>query len=130
MPITWVAVAEAEGEDPVEISTEPDGTLLLTSVTAQFPGSTGLRFRNPDTGGFRGVRCHEGVLHPPSEEDGWGAVQGDAGATLVYYCVRPKASPRYFLDMTLCAVLSYPFLCAPEKSGHVSNYIFDRIVKL
>ncbi len=88
MAVEWVAVSESEEDDPVEISAEPDGTLLLTSVTAQFPGSTGLRFRNPDTGGFRGVRCQEGVLHPPSEEEGW-------GTGVVYYCVRPKVAARW-----------------------------------
>ena len=30
--------------------------MLLTSVTAQFPGATGLKFRNPSTNTVRGVR--------------------------------------------------------------------------
>ena len=32
------------------------GSLLLTSVTAQFPGATGLKYRNPETNTLRGVR--------------------------------------------------------------------------
>ncbi len=56
----WVGVCESEGDDPIEVPTEPDGTLLLTSITAQFAGTTGLKFRNAKTGGFRGVRCVDG----------------------------------------------------------------------
>ena len=72
----WVAVCADENEEPVEIPTESDGkylnniflkktyifpyfssgSLLLTSVTAQFPGATGLKYRNPETNTLRGVR--------------------------------------------------------------------------
>ena len=81
----WVAVCADEAEEPVEIPTEADGesvplfdiltffeipadtlivtvnlntsgSMLLTSVTAQFPGATGLKFRNPSTNTVRGVR--------------------------------------------------------------------------
>ena len=68
----WVAVVQEEGDEPIEIPAESDGTILLTSLTAQFPGVTGLKFRNPETNTLRGVRCSENKLYPPSEEEGWG----------------------------------------------------------
>lgn len=77
----WVAVVLEEGDEPIEIPAEPTGAILLTSVTAQFPDVTGLKFRNPDTNNFRAVRCHDDQLFPPTDE-GWG--------NLTYVCVRPK----------------------------------------
>jgi len=77
----WVAICAVELEEPVEVQTESDGTILMSSVVAQFPKTTGLKFRNPETNTLRGVRCQGDVLHPPSEE-GWGA--------LTYICVTPK----------------------------------------
>lgn len=78
----WVAVVQEEGDEPIEIPTESDGTMLLTSVTAQFPGVTGLKFRNPATQTLRGVRCVENQLFPPDPESGWGQH--------TYICTRPK----------------------------------------
>jgi len=80
----WVAVSSDESEEPVEIPTEADGTMLLTSITAQFPGATGLKYRNPSTNTLRGVRIQGEVLFPPGEE-GW--------SEFSYICVRPKDSP-------------------------------------
>eukprot|EP00096_Caligus_rogercresseyi_P000788 TRINITY_DN1130_c0_g1_i2.p1 TRINITY_DN1130_c0_g1~~TRINITY_DN1130_c0_g1_i2.p1 ORF type:complete len:394 (+),score=104.29 TRINITY_DN1130_c0_g1_i2:1191-2372(+) len=77
----WVAVVQEEGDEPIEIPTEIDSTILLTSLTAQFPGVTGLKFRNPETNGLRGVRCLDNQLYPPAE-DGWG--------NLTYICVHPR----------------------------------------
>jgi len=75
-----------EQEEPVEIPTESDGSLLLTSVTAQFPGATGLKFRNPETNTLRGVRMQGETMFPPTEE-GWGLY--------TYICVRIKnESPK------------------------------------
>ena len=46
--------------------------MLLTSLTAQFPGVLGLKFRHE--GKVRAVRMNENatILYPPNEEDGWG----------------------------------------------------------
>ena len=77
----WVAVVQDEGDEPIEIPTESDGTILLSSLTAQFPGVTGLKFRNPETNTLRGVRCADNSLYPP-EEEGWGKY--------TYICNRPK----------------------------------------
>ncbi|KAK9870450.1 hypothetical protein WA026_008013 [Henosepilachna vigintioctopunctata] len=85
MSVDYLPVAEDEGEEPIELPLEDDGTLLLSTLSAQFPGSSGLKFRNPDTKAIRGVRLSDGRLHPP-QEDGWGAQ--------IFYCVFPKENKR------------------------------------
>ena len=82
----WVAVVQEEGDEPIEIPTESDGTILLTSLTAQFPGVTGLKFRNPDTNALRGVRCSENQLFPPPNADDETACWGQH----TYICTRPN----------------------------------------
>ncbi|XP_064460518.1 TAR DNA-binding protein 43-like isoform X2 [Ornithodoros turicata] len=77
----FIQVAEDESEEPIELPCEDDGTLLLTTLSAQFPATCGLKYRNPDSGTMRGVRLVDGRFHPP--DSGWGNV--------VYYCVFPKA---------------------------------------
>ena len=76
----YIRVAEDENEEPMEIPSEDDGTVLLSSVAAQFPGACGLRYRNPESQCMRGVRLVEGVLHAP--ESDWG--------NLVYVVNYPK----------------------------------------
>ncbi|XP_067627694.1 TAR DNA-binding protein 43 isoform X2 [Eurosta solidaginis] len=82
----FVQVAEEEGEEPIELPAEEDGTLLLSTLQAQFPGSCGLKYRNEDTKAVRGVRSNEGRLYPPSSDDGWG--------TCIFFCVFPKENKR------------------------------------
>ncbi|XP_012253773.2 uncharacterized protein LOC105684734 isoform X1 [Athalia rosae] len=81
---SYIQVAEDEGEEPIELPTEDDSTLLLTTLSAQFPGTCGLKYRNPESRAMRGVRLSEGRLHPP--ENGWGKA--------VYFCVFPKENKR------------------------------------
>ncbi|XP_017335059.1 TAR DNA-binding protein 43 isoform X1 [Ictalurus punctatus] len=76
----YIRVAEEENEEPMEIPSEDDGTVLLSTVAAQFPGACGLRYRSPISQCMRGVRLAEGVLHAP--ENGWG--------NLVYVVNYPK----------------------------------------
>lgn len=80
----YLQVAEDEDDEPMELPTEEDGTLLLSTLQAQYPGTSGLKYRNPETNAIRGIRLTEGRLHPPPGEDGWGAQ--------VYLCVFPKGS--------------------------------------
>lgn len=87
MSVEYLQVAEDEGEEPIELPTEDDGTLLLSTLAAQFPGSSGLKYRNPDSRAMRGVRLSEGRLHPPPEI-GWGSQ--------IFYCVFPKGGWWYF----------------------------------
>lgn len=80
----YIQVAEDESEEPIELPCEDDGTLLLTTLAAQFPGTCGLKFRNPESGAMRGVRLADGRLHPP--ETGWG--------NIIFICVFPKENKR------------------------------------
>jgi hypothetical protein len=77
---SYLQVAEDEGEEPIELPAEDDGTLLLSTLSAAYPGTCGLKYRNPDSRAMRGVRLVDGRLHAP--ETGWG--------NAVYYCVFPK----------------------------------------
>ncbi|XP_066601588.1 uncharacterized protein TBPH isoform X1 [Prorops nasuta] len=81
---SYIQVAEDEGEEPIELPTEDDSTLLLTTLSAQFPGTCGLKYRNPESRTMRGVRLVDGRLHPP--ENGWGKA--------IYFCVFPKENKR------------------------------------
>lgn len=85
MPYLYIRVAEDENEEPMEIPSEDDGTVLLSSVAAQFPGACGLRYRNPETQCLRGVRLLEGVLYAP--ENDWG--------NLVYIVNYPKGETGF-----------------------------------
>ncbi|GFN93530.1 tar DNA-binding protein 43 [Plakobranchus ocellatus] len=77
----YIHVAENEGDEPMEVPSEDDGTLLLTTLSAQFPGACGLKYRNHDTGTLRGIRLFDGRLYPP--DAGWGRN--------LYIVVFPKA---------------------------------------
>lgn len=81
---SYLQVAEDEGEEPIELPAEDDGTLLLSTLAAAYPGTCGLKYRNPDSRAMRGVRLVDGRLHAP--ESGWG--------NAVYYCVFPKGMPH------------------------------------
>ena len=81
MSDVWVCVvAREDAEEPVELQADADGTLSLATVRAQFPGTTGLKFRHPESGALRGVRCVDGALSAPP--GGWGAAW--------YVCVQPE----------------------------------------
>lgn len=78
----YVQVVEEEGEESIELPTEEDGTLLLSTLQAQYPGTSGLKYRPSDGAAARGIRLTEGHLHPPPGDDGWGE--------FVFVCVFPK----------------------------------------
>ena len=81
----YIQVCDDENDEPIELPTEDDGTLLLSTLVAQFPGACGLKYRPSDGRGFRGLRLVEGVIHPPDE--GW---------DLVFVCVFPKGNLNKF----------------------------------
>ena len=105
----WVAVCETEGAQPVEIETDDDGTMPLSSIIAHFPGTTTLKFRAPvkippsptylpecfpcfmmtssSQGGtaYRGVKMKEDILIPPT--GGW-------SAATMYIAVNPNAEAQ------------------------------------
>ncbi|KAL3859735.1 hypothetical protein ACJMK2_009933 [Sinanodonta woodiana] len=80
----YIQVTDDESEEPIEIPSEEDGTLLLSTLAAQFPTACGLKYRNPQTGNYRGIRLTDGNLHPP--ESHWGSH--------VYIVVFPKDNKR------------------------------------
>lgn len=80
----YIQVAEEEGEEPMEVPSEEDGTLLLSTLSAQFPGACGLKYRNPDTGSMRGIRLADGRLYPPDIE--W--------SNRIYVAVFPKTENK------------------------------------
>lgn len=84
MSFEYLPVAEDENEEPIELPIEEDGTLMLTTVSAQFPGCCGLKYRHPESKNIRGIRLREGRLYPPPE--GWGPH--------VYMCSFPKETKR------------------------------------
>merc|ERR1719228_1621919 len=57
-----------------------DGSVHLGSITCQFPGTTGLKYRNPDTQGWRLVKVFNDCLQMPKE--GW--------MNVAYLCIRPN----------------------------------------
>ena len=59
----------------------PVFSVLLSTLAAQFPGACGLKFRNPETRAWRGVRLADGRLFPPADT-GW--------ANNIFVCVLPK----------------------------------------
>jgi len=86
---SYITVAEEEGAEPIELPTEEDGTVLLSTLSAQFPRACGLKFRNPESRAWRGVRLAEGKLFQPVDT-GW--------ASLVFVCVAPKAGDLEAVD--------------------------------
>eukprot|EP00795_Rhopilema_esculentum_P007208 gene7208-12883_t len=43
----YIRVADEENpRDSIDVPSEDDGTLLLTTLQAQYPGATGLRYRS------------------------------------------------------------------------------------
>ncbi|KAH3822319.1 TAR DNA-binding protein 43-like [Dreissena polymorpha] len=80
----YIQVAEEEGDESMEVPLEGDGTLLLSTLNAQFPGSCGLKYRNPDSGAMRGIRLSDGRLYPPDGE--W--------TVRLYVAVFPKDANR------------------------------------
>jgi len=86
---TYISVAEEEGAEPIELPTEDDGTVLLSTLSAQFPRACGLKFRAPESRAWRGVRLAEGKLFQPVDT-GW--------AHIIFVCVTPKGAELDALD--------------------------------
>lgn len=98
----YIKVVAEDGDEPLELPTEEDGTILLTTLSAQFPGSCGLKYRNPDTGTMRGIRLSDGRLYPPDND--WGKQ--------IFYCVFPKAEGK-----STPVVADHPIPAKPLKSS-------------
>jgi len=68
----YVKVTDDEvSAEPIELPLESDGTIFLSSITAQFPGACGLKYRNPETQTLRGLRLVDGVMFLPTSQEFW-----------------------------------------------------------
>lgn len=101
MSTEYVQVAEEECEEPIELPLEDDGTLLLSTLTGQFPGASGLKYRNPGSKSMRGVRLADGRMHPPTLQ-GW--------KDEIFFCVFPKGSNISLCCCYFCGLLKHEFL--------------------
>ncbi|VDQ07384.1 unnamed protein product [Trichobilharzia regenti] len=88
----YVKICESEDDSPIEVPLEDDDTLLLSTLTAQFPDCTGLKYKSGDTGCYRGVRLVDDRLYPPAD----GHWHGNT-----FCCVFPKCSKRKADEDTL-----------------------------
>ena len=75
---SYIQVCEDESEEPIELPLEADGGLLLSTLVAQFPGASGIKYRTTSNS-FRGVRLVDEVFH--LQDDEW---------SNVFICVFPK----------------------------------------
>jgi len=61
----YILVTLKEGSDDImELPQETDGTVLMSTLQCQFPTAVGLKFKS-STGGWRGIRAENNILHPP-----------------------------------------------------------------
>lgn len=87
--MNYIACAEDESEESTELPLEPDGTLAMSTLQAQYPGASGLKFRSPDTGSWRGLRVTDGKVYQADND--WG--------TYLYITVYPKNDNKRRTDM-------------------------------
>ncbi|XKL69142.1 hypothetical protein PGB90_006911 [Kerria lacca] len=82
----YVQVTDVEDSEPIEIPSEDDGSLTVSTLAAHYPGATGLKYHLD--GHTRAVKLANGKLYPP--ENGWNE--------LVYYCIFPKDNTKRKAD--------------------------------
>lgn len=81
--VNYISVADNENEDNiVDLPLEKDDTLFVSTLAAQYPGASGLKYNV--NGRTRAVRCVDGRMYAP--EEGWG--------NLVYYSVYGKSAGK------------------------------------
>lgn len=104
MSVQYVPVSEGEQDEPIELPTEEDGSLLLSTVAAQFAGASGLKYRSG--GRLRGLRLVDERLSPPAE--GWTAHR--------YWCAFPRepAAPAALPRCSDLIVLGLPWKTGEE----------------
>ena len=90
----WVAVVQEEGDEAIEIPTESDGAILISTLRAQFPGVIGLKFRNPETKTLRGIRCSDKQLYPPNQQAEASSQPQALWGKLTYICTRGNTPTR------------------------------------
>jgi len=76
----YIMVCGEEFGDCAEIAVESNGTVHLPNISALFPGTTGLKYRNPSNQAWRLVKVMNNSLQRPQE--GW--------LHIPYQCIRPE----------------------------------------
>ena len=62
----YIQVVKYEnGSDPVELPLESDDTLDMATVTSQFPGAIGLKYK-ADSGAWRALKVKDSVVSNPA----------------------------------------------------------------
>lgn len=54
--VDFVVVTDNDADEAIELPLETDRTVLLSTLTSQFPGASGLKYKNPSSGCFRGLK--------------------------------------------------------------------------
>jgi len=81
---SYIKIGDDEkGTEIIEIPCERDGRLLISSISAQYPGATGIKFRS-ENGKWRGCRVEGNFIDPP--ENGW--------VNKNYYICKPRPTPQ------------------------------------
>ena len=65
--VKYICVAENESDAGMEIPVSEQGTITLSTLTAQFHGACGIKYRS-ETGNFRAVPVVDDNLQPPKDE--------------------------------------------------------------
>ncbi|KAK2702029.1 hypothetical protein QYM36_019342 [Artemia franciscana] len=65
----YICIKSPNYRGTIELPLEDDGSLLLTTLTSQFPDATGLTFYCESAQATRGLKLSEGKLWPP--RGGW-----------------------------------------------------------
>lgn len=99
--MSFVQVSETNDGDKevVDLPLEKDGTLLLSTLRAQYPDACGLKYVALDNGRTRALRLADDKLHPPTD-DGWGDI--------VYFCSFNKGKLALFLKLYPCMLCNIP----------------------
>ena len=66
-----IADDEKSTNEPIEFLLEDDKTIFLSSISAQYPGASGLKYRNPATQTIRGLKLVDGKIYMPQSQDLW-----------------------------------------------------------
>lgn len=87
--MSYAQVSETNDADKevVDLPLETDGTLLLSTLRAQYPDACGLKYVDLDSGRTRALRLADDKLHSPTD-DGWGDI--------VYFCSFNKGKFGFF----------------------------------
>ncbi|KAK2725833.1 uncharacterized protein LOC136032058 [Artemia franciscana] len=76
----YICIKSPNSRGTIELPLEDDGSLLLTTLTSQFPDATGLTFYCESAQATRGLKLSEGKLWPP--RGGW--------SNTIYSCTTNK----------------------------------------